>query len=171
MSEIDDVRWSAFRYVAGELSATEAAEFEARLEHDLTACLALAETVAVWGAVRAAVFEQHPVILLRPKAVPRGARWAGLAAAASLVAVLLTANFSTRPHDLTSVAIAWSNLQVAAAGDPRSDAVVLLDDGNEVANVFWASNGDEESGTKPPDWMVEVLALESGRGVPNKGKG
>src|SRR5690606_22872574 len=86
--DASDLAWLAFRYVAGELDEAEASAFELRLEHDLSACEAVAEAVELAGAVA----------LLRPDETPGGPRrirairvlvyLAPLAAAAGLLAIL-----------------------------------------------------------------------------------
>src|SRR6188508_2035484 len=88
-----DRDWEAFRYVAGELSAEEAASFEARLENDPALCDAVANAVefgdSVVQALKAPVSRR--VVYGRPEPVRwRGRKFAWLAVAAGLVAAVFT---------------------------------------------------------------------------------
>ncbi len=93
----DDLDWLAFRYVAAEMSAEEAARFEQRLGEDQECCEAVARAVELAGAV-AIVSADHAVDAGRARAAAvrpdRSAWWAragwiGLGAAAALGGVLL----------------------------------------------------------------------------------
>ena len=54
-----ELSWLAFRYVSGEMSSAEAADFEARLADDELACVAVAEAVQLNEVVFAALDIAH----------------------------------------------------------------------------------------------------------------
>src|SRR5690348_7639444 len=89
--EPDELLLTAFRYVAGELSAQDASQFEARLANDLDAQQALADAVLLGDAVARATV----VVRRRPDlhaASQRGLRVGAIlavVAATLLVAITL----------------------------------------------------------------------------------
>src|SRR4051794_39341070 len=91
-----DTPWLAFRYVSGEMGPEEAEAFERRLDEDQGAREAVAEAVALAGAVRARS-PLHPAGRAPPAARPPWIRLRrhpvlaglGLAAAASLAGILV----------------------------------------------------------------------------------
>jgi hypothetical protein len=87
--------WSAFAYVSGELSPNEAEAFELRLEYDHTAREAVARAVELMQVVAAA--EAHlPAqrVLLPPRAIPTWTArlsWVAIGGAAAIALTLVVA--------------------------------------------------------------------------------
>jgi hypothetical protein len=150
-----DLHWTAFLYVAGELSPEQSSSFELRLAEDQDAREAVAFAVELAGALA----------IVGPAWSPRGrshARLPGrrsfvgaamIAAAACLALAILPALRPTRPiePDASEVALAWSGLRNGADADwmafvddphtpgpgPASEAVDGVDASTERALPSW----------------------------------
>ena len=135
----DQLDWSAFCYAAGEMSAAEAAEFEARLADDQLAREALAQAVELTQAVAAAETQLDSVVLPSGReAFHRSAgdwnlrvSWMAIGGLAALVLAILwsgtlesslkTISKGRRSADQYELAAAWSQTRaelssVKAAG-------------------------------------------------------
>src|SRR6476660_2205915 len=121
-----ELQWLAFRYIFGEMTADEAAEFEVRLDHDQTAREAVAESVALAGAIRRG--EQPSSVILVRRGRTRNWLVAGAVAAGVALAggwfllgsrkdLSSEARHSTTPFD-GAVALTWSGLRHADEDDP-----------------------------------------------------
>ncbi|MFQ5731265.1 MAG: hypothetical protein ACE5KM_04840, partial [Planctomycetaceae bacterium] len=84
----DDLEWTAFRYVANELSAEEAAAFEQRLADDQAAREAVARCVEMTHAVVALAEAEEAHVLATPSAAgSRRGVWSVVACVAAVAAV------------------------------------------------------------------------------------
>jgi hypothetical protein len=153
----DELAWRAFRYIAGEMPAAEAASFEERLAHDVPACAAVSAAVElVVGVVHAA-----PAPLPRPTSTRRAARtWVKLlassAAASAALAVGLRldstpAERGDRDDSPASVPLAWSGLRQPA---PAADLFGWFED-----DVPAMAESDVDTAA-PSSWMVELAGLD-----------
>src|SRR3954451_9260762 len=101
-----DPPWLAFRYVSGEMGREEAEAFERRLDEDQGAREAVAEAVALAGAIRslspvdragrARTASRPPWLRIRRHPVLSGL---GLAAAASLAGLLIAVPWARSSRD------------------------------------------------------------------------
>ena len=164
--------WLAFCYTAGELSAAQAVEFEARLETDQRAREAVAEAVELAAAARIASAPSLQPAAVQPGIAPAGG-WA-LALAASIALAIVGYSLLGR-HGLPAASPdsnqaerglvdAWA----ASAWIDESDAEIG-DDSNRLAG--WeptAANPDEsdlaEGELLVSDWLLE--AVSAGQDVP-----
>lgn len=157
----NDLAWLANCYVAGELSADEAAAFEARLESDVAACDAVALAMELNLAVAAAFDSQPETLCPQPTLAPPSRRTAATitvlaasAVAAASVALMVGHSGSTsglaRKDGADRLVAAWASGEAA-----RNNAAVddLVD------------NSDEDD-LDPPDWMLAALTIESVKKIP-----
>jgi hypothetical protein len=164
-----DLAWFAFAYVSGELTHAEAEAFERRLAQDQAAREAVAEAVALIGAVAAVPPETLPLPSTRRR-WPR--RWlaAGVAAAASLAVVVGLSRRGPTPPIVVAVvappragadpagtvALAWSGLrQEFDREEEGSDERIAGLDEPEPLAVEPESVADRGL----PGWLVEAAAL------------
>jgi len=173
----EDLDWTAFRYVAAELSPAESRQFEDRLEQDQEAREAVGRVVEVTCAVRSLDWDTaRPVTRvrrLRPWYGRRGVQVAVGLALGLMVALLVWGPRSgeqrgTREdHFATAsppaeLAVVWSQAhtelntrQDDAAGGWRWSGL-----GDRETDV--PSSTDEEAAPDTPDWMIAgVVAMES----------
>ena len=152
MTTRNDLAWLANCYVAGELSADEAAAFEVRLETDVAACGAVAQAMELNLAI-AAAFDAEPSTL-NPQlpSVPPTRR------AVAAVAALAVA------------ALAVAGVAVMVSRGPDGYAVARKDGADKLV-AAWASGeaarnaADEDDGLDshddadldPPDWLIMAL--------------
>src|SRR4051795_8989868 len=99
-----DTPWLAFRYVTGEMGPEEAEAFERRLDDDQGAREAVAEAVALAGAIRSLSPSDRvgsPRTASQPPWIPRHpvASGLGLAVAASLAGLLVAVSWSRSSRD------------------------------------------------------------------------
>lgn len=150
----NDLAWLANCYVAGELSADEAAAFEARLETDVAACDAVARTMELNLAI-AAAFDAPPATLSPQPSVVLPSRWTGAvitavaatAVAAASVALMIghgsTTNGLARKDSADRLVAAWASGEAAR---------------NSAADVG-PSDVADDSDLDPPDWMLAALTI------------
>lgn len=155
----DELSWSAFRYVAGEMSSLEEAAFEARMLDDVDACEAVARMALVCEAANAS-FERPQVALSALPIKHRSPRWAAvatLAAVAWMVGIgVWFANGSRAERRLNAEIVGmWSSTAAPAIVD-EGNALAVED--IEVPQVDVAStHGD----LVVPDWMLAAVRLEA----------
>ena len=159
-SRATDLDWLAFRYISGEMAASEADQFESLLADDQAARDAVVRAVELSQAVLAtqSMPQSEPIGLL--SAVSQGwmqqVTWISTSVAALLL-VALALNFGQRPtprqSDSDDLASAWL--------DRTADASVSETSGNGVL-------GDETEfvTTDTPAWMLEAVRSLHGDGSP-----
>jgi anti-sigma factor RsiW len=173
-----DLCWLALRYVSGELDRDQAEAFERRLDQDQAAREAVAEAVALAGAI-AALPPAGPSILPMPKARrPFRAVVAilGLAAAACLAWLFAGPHGppapSPAPEDevaagaikpSASVTLAWSKLQQEGAGEDVEANELLAWNGavpgTPEAEVASTAESEEASDHGLPLWLLDAASL------------
>jgi anti-sigma factor RsiW len=164
-----DLAWLAFAYVSGELAHAEAEAFERRLAQDQAAREAVAEAVALIGAVAAFPPETLPLMRARRRLTRR---WlaAGAAVAASLAVVVGLSSRGPKPpiavavvaspragvDPAGTVALAWSGLHQEFEPDQEGsdDLSAWL---NEAEPVTVETESVADRGL--PGWLVEAAAL------------
>ena len=155
----DDLRWMAFRHLAGELDVADRLAFEGRLADDPEACEAFAEVVGLLVAV----VRVEPIPSRRR---PRSIRFAavGLAVAATVLAAILVGRSGRPAAEGPTVAVAedsipleraWSALRREVSG-PAIDG----EDPEDWESSDLASADDEsDQGSEPPTWLVAAVVL------------
>ncbi len=110
----NELDWSSFCYAAGELSADEAAAFEARLADDQAAREALARAVELAEAVASAE-SLAPVVAARSQSNVWTKRltWMAIGSAASLLVALLWSGAWSWPADESVASTEQSRLAAA----------------------------------------------------------
>jgi len=158
-----DLDWTAFRYVAGELTPAEASAFELRLGDDQRAREAVAEAVELAGALSLVTASDATTLAIprRRSSSRRALAWSGaaVAAAACVLAYLAPVRRSGRAEE-SNIARAWSGLRAAPDGDwsslvaeaPHEPAAAS--DGEVVSGV--ESDATAERGV--PSWMLAAAA-------------
>ena len=164
-----ELNWLAFRYVAGEMSADECAEFETRLADDQAAREAVASAVELTQTMACAANDSFdiaaPEIVVRKRGrAVRGRRllWVGLGAAACLTLVVLlrgvfdvrdiadsNSNPTRRARDSQpqQLALVWSQTRQAEETGGEADEETMSAD--ETAN--------SEDRSMPPSWIVAAI--------------
>jgi hypothetical protein len=169
-AEREELDWLAFRYVAGELAADEAGDFEGRLARDQTARDAVSRAVELTSAICAVeATSSAPVHLARRRRVQQSLRWAVCLSACALVLIVcfryLRHSESGPPgsKDVSSaaaaeLAVVWSETRSEVA-DQVDDSWVWL----EVADAGYLPTAVEDSAALvTPDWMLSaVVAVEA----------
>jgi hypothetical protein len=159
-----DLHWTAFLYVAGELSLDEASSFELRLLDDQEARDAVAEAVELAGALAIV----GP--LFRPKRRSIGRRTlalvgaSSLAAAACLVLALVPQlrSIPSAPADASETALAWSSLR----GGADADWLAFADgspttgpaESGPVAEVESESESEPSTDRALPSWLLSAAS-------------
>jgi hypothetical protein len=164
--------WLAFRYVAGEMTAEEAAEFECLLSENQPAREAVAAAVQLSQAVELAARNARPH---RQEVVlpPRGRRvltwrqrlvWASIGAAASLlIAWGLQAWRDGRPappahEDLAGLAVQW---RAAGDYDADDDETGTMNDREPLESAADARPNtavhDSWDDLAAPDWLLAAV--------------
>ena len=152
MTTRNDLAWLANCYVAGELSADEAAAFEVRLETDVAACGAVAQAMELNLAIAAAFDAEPSTLNPQPSTIPPTRRAVAAVAA------------------LTVAALAVAGIAVMVSRGPDGNAVARKD-GVDTLVAAWASGeaarnatDDDESldahddaDLDPPDWLLMAL--------------
>lgn len=185
-SEQDEIEWLAFRYVAGEMNATEAQEFESRLESNEAArdavCRAVALTERLAAAGPAVVVDgdanRQSAVALPPAtaksrrlAALRALGWMSLGAAAALaMLVLARPGIFQRPlagnsttgnrHQPVANAIVWARLQTTSQWADEQDERYL----DEAEIVVPADGADFEPAYPVPTWLHRNQSKK--RGMP-----
>lgn len=162
----DELLLTAFRYVSGELPASESVRFEARLADDLQAQQALADAVLLGDALtRSAVVA---TVRSGPQTLPQRAGRVGAVLAVAAVALLILVSLwptssGVRDQSLTgmasrnqaadrSVLDVWSDLAGGEAGNDAVDPGAIGDIGID--------GGDDEApvGEEIPEWLLHAVA-------------
>ncbi len=153
----DDLRWTAFLYVAGEMSADQEVAFERALDDDQAAREAVAGAVELAGAV--AIVEGGRMSALRPRRRAL-ARSAILSAAACLAVAVAPSFWSTRtgPPDASAVARAWSGIR---------------GDGASAVEPEWSTPAEEppeaaEPDRAPPSWLLTATSAPRDADTPEE---
>lgn len=160
-----DLDWQAYRYVADEMTAVEAAEFEDRLATDQLAREAVADAV---GLAHAIALAGRDVTVAAPSRPPSAWRLgvAAAIAAAVLLALALPPMMRTTPtavspsNDAMVLAQAWTD--VRENSEPLAgnlDGLVVLDDWD----TDWELLVDEAEDAAPPlpTWLLTATANRS----------
>jgi hypothetical protein len=163
--------WLACCYVAGELSAAQTADFEARLEVDQPAREAVAQAVELTAAVQGA-----PETLVELPASRRGMSpvggWAFLMAASVALAIVGYSFLGRNAHHGAMAELSPADRQLADAwaasrfddGEPE-----VGDESNRLASLELSSLSGEENDLADgelliSDWLLE--AVSSAENVP-----
>ena len=152
MTTRNDLAWLANCYVAGELSADEAATFEARLETDVAACEAVAQAMELNLAIAAAFDDEPSILNLQPLTVPPTRRVVA-AVAALAVAALAVAGVAVlvgRGPDGNTVARKDGAEKLVAAWASGEAARNAADDDENL-------DSHDDADLEPPDWLLMAL--------------
>lgn len=161
----NELAWLANCYVTGELSASESAAFEARLENDVAACDAVASAMQL-NLTIAAAFESQPSVLCPQAAINSSFRRAGVAITAlSAVAIvaasvaLMVAHRDVPPNGLVQ------QPKIEFPAKDRAERLVAAWASGEAARNNAAYVEDlfdlqDDADLDPPDWMLAALAAE-----------
>lgn len=185
----EQLHWDAFRYISGEMNGGELASFEALLAEDQRARQAVAQSVELTQAARAALAPDPVVVSSRRSAAVRW--WYGIAigAAACLAVMFVVSRFQQadnttaatgpqgREHaereaseretaSSRALAARWSQVrQQQAEFDPWFDATGG-DLAPDPALADWPIDADEgqeaPESTTAPDWMIAALSQMHG---------
>lgn len=158
MSFPDDQQWLAMRYVLNELSAEQAAVFEAAMADDVRLCEAVSETVRLCSGVMLACEAER----CSAGAVPiapggqRQSRFAVISALAAL-ALILVVVFFNRPLSTPTV--------VAEGLASEADVLVNLFSDEESSETTADSetdlmSEDSLSDLVAPEWLLTAIELD-----------
>lgn len=181
----DNLEWAAFRYVANELSAEEAAAFETQLADDQAAREAVARCVEMTHAIVAVAEAEHaPVLAGRRRGfrVPSG--WIALAGSAAVLAVCVA--YWMGRHEVGEIDVDGGTAKrpdVVATDTVRNPARVLagwLDadadfgvpeatlDGAGDSKLLFADPGDADTTVEGKfDWLVAAVDEAGDAGTSN----
>lgn len=187
VSELHQIDWHAFCYVANELSAEERLAFEESLAIDQVAREALARAVELTRAVAAAGPHDFPshdfaasgaaetsVVVKASGNWTRRVSWMAIGAAASLLAAVLVSSFGDRqpasawlnPDSVQSnreLAFAWS--EARAEIGPRESAwsdSELSELTDELAASYAPDHESPDSAAaETPSWMTAALLAQA----------
>jgi len=175
----EELDWTAFRYIAGELSAAESGEFERRLADDAEACEAVERAVKLAWAIQAA----GPVETPHGGNAGRPRRRRAVALAASLAACLLVAflchqflvDHEAAPSDsgrtlspsTDELAMVWNQTRIELDDDPGASWSWQPPEASDLPAF------DEDArALSVPDWMLAAIAAwEAGGDRPEEGDG
>lgn len=172
LSEHDELLLTAFQYVSGELSATDAARFEARLAEDEAAQQAVADAVILSDSL----LLQVRVMPVRCSSAAKdgGRHRTFVATALAAVAVVLIAlawpgagdperaliDNARHADDVTpseqsagSLLAVWSEMSAGAAEEPES-----LDSADDPA----AAGSPASDADELPEWLLHAVAEAQG---------
>ena len=158
----DELLWSAFRYVSGEMDADEQAAFESKLADDQSAREAVADAVALGVAAA----HTRPVAAKSAAAHPRLREWLAVGVAAGLLGALFALGrpaqndrgTSSEPFSLATAELAetWAQTRSAVTDDSTPLGGDTLDEAAFDEFPSFALGGDEQQLTTP-DWMLAAL--------------
>ena len=178
----DELLWQALQYLSGELSASEVAEFEARLAEDCDLCEALSRAVVLSQAVIACERDsQRAPAVGAPAAALRGStsvpsrRWsrALVAGGAALLAVVAIWGWQVRngaqvgPGLMGGGELASNqSSQDSAGSDPVLALWVSLGTERDAddSEPVWDPSRDaaaDDSDADVPGWMIAALLTSS----------
>jgi hypothetical protein len=168
--ERQQLAWLAYRYVADELSADEASDFEERLAVDQSAREAVAEVVRLSAAVQALPSEAFYDRELAPSLWRQRACWAALGAAACLL-LTLGAQFllgrasptgNQARGEPTPLALAWAEAHSAAGDSPE---VAQQDDSFDASQAMLDEPTEDAATWDAPGWLLDAVddARQSGQ--------
>jgi len=144
----NDLDWLAFRYISGEMAASEAEQFELLLADDQAARDAVVKAVELTQAIVAVQTASISPSPAMPQSRTQNITWISTSVAALLV-VTLALNFS-RPSTIApaksgDVAITW----VERSADPPVDAEAISNGSADDVEEFVTAD--------PPNWMLEAV--------------
>lgn len=172
----DDLRWSAFRYVAGEMPDDERALFELRLQSDDAACDAVEQAVEIGEAVRSVADGRRVTRRSAREDWSRStAAWLAALAASILVLIYVGRSlFFAAPQggDMvmpgiaspaesgngveTVVSLAWADLQ--RREEFESDALTPSWTEPPEAAALDEMQSDMDDVQTPPQWLLTAVA-------------
>jgi anti-sigma-K factor RskA len=180
-----ELDWLAFAYVAGELTADEAADFELRLADDQRAREAVAAAIEIEEAVlltehamrdSAQTEERH--LLRQTRSLPKNVAWlqqagwvvVGVAAALVLMAMVESVRVerngdatvvgkASNSTQASALAVQWTELRERTADvlDEPSVGMLRADNGTPMS---WPelAGGESPEELYSPDWLLAALA-------------
>src|SRR5262245_21336999 len=168
----NELDWTAFCYVAGELSPAEVERFEVRLADEQPAREALARAVEMTQAVAAAESQAEchvviPAARHRPVWISRLAWMAVGGTAAALLAVLWSGALNSGRHPLTGaqllarseLAAAWTQArdEIAAAKEAGQWPMIAAAGDSDEEQPGTESRGDDLALEEAPSWMTAAV--------------
>lgn len=182
MSDVrNDLDWSAFCYLSGEMVAEDSAAFEELLASDQPAREALARAVELTQAVASAESAEPVTIAPAPSSVwTRRLSWMAIGAAASLLIAVLWTGFEVGPRmqawlgqpqasvEQVQLAAAWNQTQLELSAvefpsDLHGDAEGSDADDNETTDL------DLSAVPEAPSWMTAAVFSLAGQPLPKEG--
>lgn len=165
-SQQQELSWLAFRYVAGELTAVEAEQFEEQLATDQSAREAVAQSVELYHAVAAAEADvpSHPLTIAAKVKSTWSQRLVWLSTGAAAAAVLVVAGWNAtglwssspaKPGVSPDLANAWTAVRadVALADEPSRPMIADLTDA-ELATI---AEDELALPMDTPSWMTAAV--------------
>jgi hypothetical protein len=165
----DELNWQAFRYIAGEMNATEQERFEQLLAEDQPARQAVAAAVELSQASVLALGMSQPPVWRAPVwgGVEQRHRWmgwvVGVAACLALVAAWLAqreAPVQSASLQSEALALQWSEVREqqheladAALADPSPESILSTDEPEPLD--AWPLADDNAA--VAPDWMLAAV--------------
>lgn len=161
----EDEHWLAFRYVAGELSVTEAEAFELQMLDDPRLCDAVVEAGMLTTTI-ASTEKQSPTVSVaavrqeqRSSPRPQTAIASIVAVCCCLVVVVLTARLATTP-DVGGESVASSGS--ADAGDVEVLVDVWADGISDDAEIESLETDVLSQDLEVPGWLMAAVSLDAG---------
>lgn len=166
-TNFEDLEWTAFRYVSGDLSGSEVESFELLLADDVDAAMAVARTVQVVQAIQRTkppvehVRQRATVASRRPDARWRNRVMVGMAAVCVLFVALMA--FESKVPQSDSIGRLDANSSNSLATYSAAPDAELVS--------FWVNSASETeavlSETPPtadvlevPDWLLAAVDVE-----------
>ncbi len=159
LNQSNELEWTAFRYIAGELSAADVVRFEERLAVDQDACEAVVRAVQLTEAVMS--LPQSPIPSAPQPAHADDYRetrsaWASVALAAACLLLAVGTLISTRSNYSSATLQAETEELVDLWADSNS----ALDDWSEDDSDVAAGSAEEEE-FAVPNWMLAAAEIDS----------
>ncbi len=156
----NDLQWTAFRYIAGELSHADAEAFEARLADDQAAREAVAASVQMTQAV-ASISDEITAGDETADEQRRKNRWAIVAIVVSAACLLMASSILfTQPDSQTG--LSQSDARADQIVDAWANAAETIPPSvDSVANGLEESV-DDESEVVVPEWMLAAVSEDLG---------
>lgn len=175
----ESLDWSAFCYLAGELTGQEHEDFEALLAESQNAREALARAVELTQTV--AAVESHAGVVAPAALAESGWRvrlaWMAMGAAAALLAALMLSTARPTPHATASretladerLAAAWTATRAALASARDEGAwpagPILLAEATDEPLLANDALFDDLATIETPSWMTAAVIEHIGRSV------